>query len=145
MTPPSDFQIIVRPAVRADLPACYRLARTKELRAPSHQGAERWWIRAFISAQQPFFVAVHRDQIVGFTLGECATGKVAIRHLTAAAPNYRRRGLGRRLVRAFERECRARGQTCVLAYVSGGQGWERALRRLGYARGSLVREYQKFL
>lgn len=138
-------QVNIRPARASDLPAVFRLAQANELRAANHQFAERWWIRDFLKARQPFIVAAVGKQIVGFTLGECATGKVAIRHLTAVAPKFRRQGIGSQLMGAFETEVRRRGMTCVLLYVSGGKHWAAAIERRGYARGSLVREYQKFL
>lgn len=137
--------IRIRRATAADLPAVYLLATAKELDAPNHQAAEKWWIRDFLKAKQPFFVAEARGRVVGFTLGECATGKVAIHHLTAVEPRWRRRGIGTALTKAFEREARRRGMTCVLMYVSGGRHWQRKMERIGYARGSVVREYQKFL
>lgn len=135
----------IRPAQKADLPAVYQLAQAKELHAASHQFAERWWIRDFLKAKQPFFVAEVDQQVVGFTLGECATGKVAIRHLTAVAQQHRGLGIGQMLMTAFERECRRRGMTCILLYMSGGQHWAKLHQRHGYIRGSVVREYQKFL
>jgi GNAT superfamily N-acetyltransferase len=90
-------------------------------------------------------VAVLNDRVVGFILGECATGKVAIQHLLAVDPAYRLRGIGKQLKLAFEREMRRRGMVCILLYESGNKHWAHHLERHGYARGILVREYQKFL
>lgn len=137
--------VTIRPASAADLPAVFQLARAKELNAPNHQAAEKWRIRDFLKAGQIFFVAIVNARVVGFTLGECATGNVAIHHLTAVAPRWRRKGIGTMLARRFEQEARRRGMTCVLLYVSGNAGWKKTMKRLGYARGSLVYEYQKFL
>lgn len=138
--------VIIRPAVKSDLVSVYTIAQADELRAPNHQFAERWWIRDFLQAKQPFFVAVMDKRVVGFILGECATGKVAIAHLMSVAPRYRKHGIGLLLGRAFERECRKRNMTCILLYASNHDlFFQRALTTHGYARGSLVREYQKFL
>lgn len=145
MIPALQKVIFIRPATVKDLPTVFRIAQAKELKAANHQFAERWWIRDFLKSKQPFFVATINQQIVGFTLGECATGKVAIRHLTAVEKKFRRLGIGQKLVQAFEQECRRRGMTCILLYVSGGRHWERVMEKNGYARGSIVREYQKFL
>ncbi|MBI5405259.1 MAG: GNAT family N-acetyltransferase [Candidatus Kerfeldbacteria bacterium] len=136
--------IIIRPARRADLPSLYRLARNPKLAAPSHQAAERWWIRSFLDERQILIVAVHDDQVVGFVMGETGTGKVAIGHLLVVQRSYQKRGLAQRLGRAFERECRNRGMTCVLLYASS-RPMEQLLTKAGYVQGSPVREYQKFL
>ena len=139
-------KVVIRPARPDDLRAVYRLARASELSAPSHPAAEKYWIKDFLLDGQPFLVATDDGgKVVGFTLGECATGDVAIRHLTAVDPEHRRQGIGEQLVKAFEREARRRKMTCILMYVSGGAHWARTHRRLGYAAGAIVREYQKFL
>ena len=135
----------IRPACQTDLKAVYALARNPHLAAPNHQAAERWWIKAFLDERQIFFVACEGTKVIGFTLGECAAGKVAIRHLTTVHPSLRGQGIGTKLMKAFEKESRRRGMTCVLCYVSGGKHWEQALKKNGYAAGSIVREYQKFL
>lgn len=138
--------IVVRPATKSDLPGVNRLARSPKLAAPSHAAAERWWIKAFLEEDQPFFVAVEYKNVIGFILGECATGKVAIAQLMAVTPKYRQHGIGLLLGRAFERECRKRKMTCILLYASNHDAFfTRALKKHGYARGSVVREFQKFL
>ena len=139
------LNVVIRTVKLADLPHVFRLARVDELRAANHQFAEQWWIRDFLKSRQPFFVATLNSHVVGFILGECATGKVAIQHLIAVEPKYRHRGIGKQLKLAFEREVRRRGITCILLYMSGSKHWAHHLEHHGYARGSLVREYQKFL
>lgn len=142
----TSSSIIIRPAQKKDLPQCFRLARAKELKAPNRQSAERWWIHDFLKSRQPFFVATIDRRVVGFTLGECATGQVAPHHLLVVKSEYRRKGIGSKLVGAFEHEVRRRGMTCVLGYaVYRSIGVRRLLKKHQYTAGSLVREYQKFL
>lgn len=136
--------IAIRPARRRDLPSLYRLARNPKLAAPSHQAAERWWIRSFLDERQILIVAELDGRVIGFVMGEAATGKVAIGHLLTVAPKYRRAGVAARLGRAFERACRERGMTCILLYASSST-MARLLKKGGYARGSRAVEYQKFL
>lgn len=135
----------IRAARRADLPTVFSLAKAKELDAANHQRAERWWIRDFLATKQPFFVASVENKIVGFILGECATGRVAILHLAVVKPAYRKKGIGATLLEAFEHESRRRKMRCVLSYVSGQKYWERHLEKKSYGRGSMTREYQKAL
>lgn len=139
------LNVTIRPAKQADLKTVYRLSRIPELAAPNRQAAERWWIKDFLKSRRPFFVAVIDGRVVGFVLGEYATGKVAIQHLLAVHPDYRRHGVGLQLLHAFEREVRRRGMACILLYLSGGKRWANVLGHHRYAAGSLVREYQKFL
>lgn len=140
-----EEKVTIRPVTSKDLPRVFQIARAKELKAANHHFAERWWIRDFLKAKQPFFVATNQKQIIGFVLGECATGKVAICHLMAVDEQYHRQGVGTALMHAFERECRHRKMKCILLYFGGGKPVESALKKHGYARGSLVREFQKFL
>jgi len=135
---------VIRPARRSDLPSLYRLARNPKLAAPSHQAAERWWIRAFLEEKQILLVATIDSAVVGFVMGETATGKVAIAQLLVVARGMQRSGIATLLGRAFERECRKRGMTCILLYASS-RAMEQLLTKAGYVQGSPVREYQKFL
>lgn len=137
---------IIRKARASDLPAIFSLAKNPALAAPNRQGAERWWVRDHLREQQILLVAVREKQVIGFTMGETATGKVALLHLLAVLPKYQAHGIARKLGQAFERECRQRGMTCVLTYMHhADRALDAAMRRHGYAAGSVVREYQKFL
>lgn len=103
--------ITIRSAQRHDLTALYRLARNPKLAAPSHQAAERWWIKSFLEERQILIVAELSGRVIGFIMGETGTGKVAIGHLLVVQRSYQQKGIAQRLGRAFERECRRRGMT----------------------------------
>lgn len=140
------MNIQIRPARASDLPTVFSLSTSPKLAAPRAASAERWWIRAFLVERQPFFVALNKKQVVGFILGEYATGHVAIAQLLMVKPAYRKQGIGVALGQAFEQACRQKGMRCILLYASNhDKFFERSLRTYGYQRGASVREYQKML
>ena len=77
----------------------------------------------------------------GFAIGRVAGPEAELLTL-AVAPETRRRGLGRALVRAFEAEAAARGATCALLEVAVTNDAGRGLyAALGYAQVGRRRGY----
>ncbi|HLE55144.1 MAG TPA: GNAT family N-acetyltransferase [Thermoplasmata archaeon] len=88
--------------------------------------------------------AFDTDRLVGTVLGTHDTRKAWVNRL-AVHPDYRRRGLAARLVRACEKELRKRGFRIFAALVDGDNVASQELfTRLGYA-SSDIRYYRKKL
>lgn len=87
----------------------------------------------------PVVFAITRDR--GFVLGRAAGGEAEVLTL-AVAPECRRRGIGRGLLAAFEREAGARGAETALLEVAVSNLGARALyARAGYAEAGIRRGY----
>ena len=140
----SQEPLRVRYARRRDLRQCYRLARMRPFRTPGGHAPATAWMREFIRTNQPFLVAMSRGRILGFIVGEIATGGVAICHLLGVDRRWRRQGIGSALLLAFEGACQGRGATHILLYAyevsSATAGFFRKHR---YKRGSHVVEMSR--
>ncbi|HYY47077.1 MAG TPA: GNAT family N-acetyltransferase [Thermoplasmata archaeon] len=76
--------------------------------------------------------AFDRDRLIGAVLGTHDTRKGWINRL-AVHPDYRRKGLASRLVRAAEKGLRARGMRMFAALIEeGNEASEATFRGLGY-------------
>ncbi|TFL19400.1 GNAT family N-acetyltransferase [Jannaschia formosa] len=116
------------------------------LHATAFDGASRWSAAAFRAAlaDRHCFLTEEGDGPDGFVLGRTVADEAELLTLVVAAP-ARRRGLGRRLVAAFEAEARARGAEAAFLEVSAdnpaaralyeGTGWRLVGQRTGYYDG----------
>jgi GNAT superfamily N-acetyltransferase len=101
---------------------------------------------AFVDAGQPVLVARYGARVVGFALGECTTGRLAICHILVVEERYRGRGIGSALLRQFEEQVVGWGASHVLLYGDARSTHTiRFFRRSGYRLGNLVREMSKRL
>lgn len=90
------------------------------------------FVRQLRSSRTTYLGAFERDRLVGVVLGTHDTRKAWINRL-AVHPDYRRRGIATRLVRACERALRALGLEMFAALVeTDNDASERLFRSLGY-------------
>ena len=123
--------------------------QTRPLRKPDYdlivQLTDRWWGGPTSALAHPMFfyelgelarVVEHEGVMVGFLLGFLApsdAGQVGYVHLVGIHPDWRRRGVGRLLYRAFEDDCLARGVGRMKAITTlGNEGSHRFHQALGW-------------
>jgi len=89
-------------------------------------------------------VAEAEGKIVGFLLGRVTdspydVGDSYLLELIGVDPEYKRRGLGRRLVSAFEKACQEKGASSIRVLVSWHDWWLLSfLRSLEFSRGEMT-------
>ncbi len=89
-------------------------------------------------------VAEAGGQIVGFLLGRIThspygLADAASLEMIGVDPEYRRRGIGTGLARAFNEHCKQKGVRSVRAMVSWHDWWLLSfLRSLGFSRGEMA-------
>jgi ribosomal protein S18 acetylase RimI-like enzyme len=89
-------------------------------------------------------VAEIDDEIVGFLLGRMTEssydlGNSFLLDLIGVDPDYRRHGIGRRLVEAFEQQCQEKGGATARAMVSWHDWWLLSfLGAMGFVRGEMA-------
>jgi ribosomal protein S18 acetylase RimI-like enzyme len=95
-------------------------------------------------------VAEAEEEIIGFLLGRVTDspygqGESFLLELIGVDPEYKRRGVGRSLVKAFEKACRERGASTIRALVSWHDWWLLSfLRSLEFSQGEMA-EFVKSL
>lgn len=112
---------------------------------PSKNAPPQEWFEEIVKAKQMLLVATMGTKIVGFRMGERITGDWAIAHLIAVHPAHQHKGIGARLVRAFEDECKKRGLHGMVTYVHNSPAALHFFKKQGYIRGSTVVEHTKLL
>jgi ribosomal protein S18 acetylase RimI-like enzyme len=138
--------IKIRKATLRDCKDCFELSKIPELANPSGEPSHIWWMEAFVKEKQLFFVAEENKKVLGFTMGEIATGKIAFRHMTVVKKEYQNKGIGKRLAKKFEDECRKRKVKAIMLY-----GYAKNKKTIqfqisqGFEKGSLTYEFIKFL
>lgn len=89
-------------------------------------------------------VAEAKGKIVGFLLGRVTestydVGESFLLELIGVDQEYKRRGVGRSLVEAFEETCRERGASSIRVLVSWHDWWLLSfLRSLDFSRGEMT-------
>lgn len=113
---------------------------------------DRWWSGPTTALAHPIFfyelgqaarVVEHNGQLVGFLLGFMtdAQPRVGYVHLIGVDPNYRRKGVARRLYESFEDTCRSAGCGSLKAITTvGNEGSKLFHEALGW-RAEVVQDY----
>ena len=95
-------------------------------------------------------VAEANGEIVGFLLGRIADSPHGVAdyawlNMIGVDPGYRRQGIGRRLVEAFEECCRQRGASTIHVMVNWHDWWLLSfLGSLEFGRGDMA-EFVKYI
>ena len=101
-------------------------------------------IRSLLLSEFSFsFVALRDTEIVGYFLGSCIVPEGEIFRI-AVAEDYRRRGIGYRLLSEISRRATDDGRECLFLEVRSQNEGARALyRTLGFTEDSVRRAYYK--
>ena len=142
-----EMDIKIRKMTEADLPrikeidrelvGLYRAA-SWPLRVEAH-----WWVYRGM----PNFVAEIGNQLVGFLLGdirgsEYGTDVSGWIDIMGVAPEYQSKGIGRKLVEAFCKECQKQGIRVRILVVGDDQRLVRFWTSLGFQKSNLI-SYQR--
>lgn len=145
MTSDKFKNLIVRPARLSDCRACQRLGRVLEIAIAPGWYLPLEYYQQIIRHRQIFQVAVIKNKIMGFVIGESIVAGVLIQYIVVAK-SYRRQGISQKLLRVLENIARQRGAYFLLSYgVVKSPGIQRSFAKLGYRRGQLAQEWMKGL
>lgn len=140
-----ESEIKIRKATLKDCDDVYNFGSSKEFRNPTGNPPKKWWVQAFVKEKQLFFVVEKDKKVIGFVLGERTTGNVAILHEIYIMPKYRDHGIGDRLLKAFQNECKKRKIKAILLYGYSDPRTIKFWKSEHYSKGSKVYEMLKFL
>lgn len=138
-------EVIIRNATEKDCQDCFELSKVPELLSPTGDSVPVFWFQAILKEKQILIVAEENKKVVGFIMGERLAGNVAIAHLMTVAETHRGKGIGRKLMEAFDAECRKRKMIVTIAY--GNKKSPKILKMLeknGFYLGAEVIECVKF-
>lgn len=137
--------IKIRPAKIEDCKSCHELSKVPELRTPHKDEPPLYWFQNIVKEKQILLVAEENKKIIGFIMGERIVCDWTALHLLAVNPYYRSKGIGRKLIEAYEKECRKRKLHGILTYVHSNIQTINFFKRNKYSLGSTVIEAIKEL
>ncbi|RJO59389.1 N-acetyltransferase [Candidatus Parcubacteria bacterium] len=134
----------IRKAKLSDCPAVHRLAKTPGLTNPGGKAPNINWLKLLTKNRGIFLVASLNHKIVGFILGEKLIGIAVMVWLMAVEKNLRGQGIGRALVKAFEKTCLQQGRNLFVAYAyAKNPVIIKMLKKYGFNQGNLFYEFLK--
>lgn len=134
----------IRKAKLEDCNSVYEISKIPELLTATGEECPVWYFESFVKEKQIFFIAEEKNKIIGYILGERITGNICIAHLMAVIPSYQNKGIGKKLLKSLEKECKKRKLTWVVLY-----GYENNPKTISflvknkYNKGALTREFNK--
>jgi N-acetylglutamate synthase-like GNAT family acetyltransferase len=139
------MDVLIRKAKNEDLPGIYELLKCKELLDPDGKPCRKWWIKSFF--KQVFLIAESEldKKVVGFIIGEKASGNLGLIHLIAVKKEFRRKGIATLLLIKAEKELKKRNAKAILVYGYASRISKRFLRKSSYMKGSKTYEFLKFI
>jgi ribosomal protein S18 acetylase RimI-like enzyme len=138
--------MIIRKATLKDCREVWNMCAIPQLVNPSGEPPKIWWIESILKEKQIFFVAEEKKKIVGFVIGERTCGDIGYLWMLAVKPEYRRRGIGKKLFLAAEKECKRRKLKAILLY--GHEKSKKTIKLIqdfGYEKGEKFYEFLKFI
>lgn len=138
-----EAQVKVRKMTEADLPKVKEIDQelvgpyrsiSWPLRVEAH-----WWVYRGM----PNFVAETGSQLVGFILGDVRGSEYGPEvsgwiDMMGVSHEYQSRGIGRKLVEAFCRECKSQGFKVRIMVVGDDKRLVRFFTSMGFQEGNLV-------
>ena len=136
----------IRKAELKDVDSCLELSKIPELLNPDKTPSHKWWIKAFVKENQIFFIAEEGNKIVGFIMGERTTGNLAIFHSLVVKEDYKNNGIGTKLIKSAEKECKKRKLKAIMLYgYADNKKAVSFFEKKRYIKGALTYEFIKFL
>jgi ribosomal protein S18 acetylase RimI-like enzyme len=137
-------EITIRPMTEDDIEAV--LAIDRQIAGPDRATTYDTLPSSYVGGELDLsVVAEAKGKVVGFLLGRVQhspyeEATAFLLELIGVDPTYRRHGIGRRMVEAFEAQCRHKGGGCAIrAVVSWHDWWMLSfLRSQGFVRGDMA-------
>lgn len=139
-------KVVIRSCKLEDIKECVKLSKIPELRCPDGDYPPKVLLKSIIKGGQIFLVAEINGKIVGYRMGEKLQGYLGIAHLIVVKKEYQDKGIGRMLLKAFEKECKKRGIRWLITYAyANNKKTLKFFKKNGYYQGSLTYEFVKIL
>ena len=137
--------MIIRKARMSDCKECHEMSNMPELLSPNGKAPNIGWFEAHVRNNQIMFLAEENKKIIGYVAGEELIEHGMILHLIAVMPEYRNKGIGKRLVTAFENECKKRKVRWIMLYAYDTKNTVQFFKKNNYEKGSRTIEFVKYL
>ena len=134
----------IRQAKENDCKSCYELSKVEELKKASGEYIRLIDLKRFARENQMFLVAEYDKKIVGYLFGERTAGDAVLLWLLVVMPEYRSKGIGKKLMVHFQKECKKRKLYEIILYAPKfNKKTLQFYENLGYNRGMEVVEFNK--
>ncbi|GBE20653.1 putative acetyltransferase [archaeon BMS3Abin17] len=135
----------IRPAEIKDLKGCEEILKIPELRFIDGYYPDINYRKEFID--KDYFLVFEMDnKIVGCVLGEPLKCKHVIIWFFAVKKEYRRQGIGEKLIKEFEKRCcKNKHKWCILHTPISIKNSMNFYKKLGYNKGESFVEFEKEL
>lgn len=132
----------IRPATKEDLPVCEHLFRVQELQFIGGDYANESFLEQFLDDNY-FLVAEEERTIIGCVYGEPLKAEGVVLWMVAVSEEQRGKGIGKRLVKAFEHNCYEQGKEWMYLLGLDTEQHEKLYTSLGFTGGKKLVEYLK--
>lgn len=137
--------ITIRNAVKEDLLQCEKLGQIEEFKLASGGWLDAKFLENYISPDY-FLVAENNNQIIGYLIGEPLKGNGVMLCFLVVKENMRKKGIGKKLLKEFEKRCRENGAEWILLYApTFNEGTVMFYKKRGYNQGKSFFEFNKKL
>ncbi len=137
--------LTIRKGKISDCEKCHEISNTRELLNADGKMVSSEWFRACVKQKGILLIAEDGNKIVGYVAGETLIEHGAILHLIAVINDYRKCGIGHKLILAFEKECRRRHVKWILVYAYDTKIALKFFEKSKYIKGSKTVEFIKIL
>ncbi len=133
----------IRKAMLKDCKACFDLSKSRELLTPQGTPVPLEAFKTIVKAGQILLVAEADKRIEGFAFGEKTTS-ICILWLLAVKKESRSKGIGTKLLKAFEADGKKRKAFAVVLYApTFNKKTLKFYRNNGYTKGKNFTEFGK--
>ena len=137
--------MIIRDALKKDLPECERIIQIPELKFCNNGYPNNYFLHNYLEKDY-FLVAEENNKIIGFILGEKLKSDYIIIWYLAVDKNHRGNGIGSRLLDEYEKRAKANGFKWAMlqSHLDSKKNME-FYQKKEYHRGKSFVDYAKFL
>ena len=133
----------IRPAARKDLSACEKLGKIREFRMPTGNYFKIPYLKYYLN-KNLFLVAEKNNSIIGLLIAEPIQAKGALLWFFTVKKSDRGKGIGKKLIKEFERNCGKLGIEWIILHAPlENKLTGKFYKKAGYAKGKNLVEFEK--
>ena len=136
--------MVIRNVQEKDFNQCLELLKEEELKDANGDYFKKEWLYDYLS-DGLFLVAETENDIVGLIFGETLKPDGVMLWMFAVDKNFRRLGIGKKLLAEFENKCRKMNKNWIILYSTTTESTLTFYKRNSYNEGKKCIEFKKDL